>query len=59
MLGLNSFLEAEEIRELLVESATPRKGLARGKWHPKWGYGKVNAARAIELLKERLLRSRR
>ena len=59
MLGLNSFLEAEEIRELLVATATPRKGVARGKWHPKWGYGKVNAARAIEVLRERLLHSRR
>ena len=49
MLGRNAHLKAEKIRELLVKSATPPPG---GKWHPKWGYGKVNAARAVALVED-------
>lgn len=44
MLGRNPRLDAVQIRELLVKTATPPRG---AKWHPKWGYGMVNAARAI------------
>jgi hypothetical protein len=50
MLGLNAYLTAEEIRDLLIRSATPPRGGTPGQWHPKWGYGKLNAARAVELV---------
>jgi subtilisin family serine protease len=50
MLGLNAYLTAEEIRDVLIRSATPPRGGTQGQWHPKWGYGKLNAARAVELV---------
>jgi subtilisin family serine protease len=51
ILSRNAYLTAEEIRDILVKSATPPDG--RTQWGPKWGYGKLNAARAVELV-ERL-----
>ena len=52
MLGRNARLSAESIREILVKSAAPPPGGA--KWHPKWGYGTVNAARAVALVPHRM-----
>lgn len=56
MLNRNAYLTAEEICDLLVKSATPPDGGAQ--WNSKWGYGKLNAARAVELV-EQLVGSRR
>lgn len=56
MLSRNAYLTAEEIREILVKSATPPAGGAR--WNSKWGYGKLNATRAVELV-EHLVGSKR
>lgn len=54
MLSRNAYLTAEEISDILVRTATrPRAG---ARWNPKWGYGKVNAALAIDVV-ERLLGS--
>ena len=52
MLGLNAYLTAEEIRDILLQSAAPPHGRNQGKWNKKWGYGRLDAARAIELLEE-------
>jgi subtilisin family serine protease len=51
MLSCNAFLTAEEIRDALVKSATPPRGVAG--WDAKWGAGRLDAARAVELV-ERL-----
>jgi len=55
MLSRNAYLTAEEICDILVNTATRPRGAAR--WSPKRGYGKVNAARAVDLV-ERLLGSK-
>jgi subtilisin family serine protease len=57
MLGRNAYLTAEEIREILVMSATPHRG-APGRWNRKFGYGRLHAARAVELV-DQLIGSRR
>ena len=48
LLSRHGYLTAAEIRKLLVDSADDVSG--GGAWHPKWGYGKVNAWRAVQLL---------
>ena len=53
MLGVNAYLTVKEISELLIESATPPAGGMRKQWNSKWGFGKLNAARAVELVKHR------
>ena len=50
MLSRNAYLTAEEICDLLVKSATPPDGGAQ--WNSKWGYGKLNAARAVDLVEQ-------
>jgi subtilisin family serine protease len=52
MLGRNAYLTADEIRAILLKSATPPPH--GRKWDPKWGYGTVNAARAVELVESLL-----
>ena len=46
LLSRNGYLTAEEIRNILILSAS------RKRWHPKWGYGRLDAARALELLEQ-------
>ena len=46
ILGRNAFLTTAEIQDLLIKSAS------RARWHPKWGHGRVDAAKALQLLEE-------
>lgn len=56
MLSRNAYLTAEEIGAILIKSAIePGRG---ARWNSKWGYGKLHAARAVELVAQ-LLGSRR
>ena len=48
LLSRQRFLTADEIRKVLADSAN--KPAANVEWDPKWGYGKVDAARAMQLL---------
>jgi len=50
MLSRNAYLTAEEIRDVLVKSATPPDGGAP--WDSKCGYGRLDAARAVELVEQ-------
>lgn len=52
LLSRQRFLTAEEIRQILVESAN--QSAVAVAWDPKWGYGKVDAARAMQLLDDLL-----
>jgi subtilisin family serine protease len=52
LLSRQRYLTANEIRTLLVDSADDVTGGRT--WDPKWGNGKINASRAMQLL-ERLL----
>ena len=45
----NHYLTADEIRKILVDSAD------RGTWARDWGYGEVDAAKAIRLLEGKWL----
>ena len=50
MLSRNPDLTVEQIRDILIESATPP---ARGaQWDAKAGYGRLNAARAVGLVEQ-------
>lgn len=54
LLGRHNYLLAEEIRSLLMESATAPGG--QEDWDRNRGYGKVNAAAAMKLLEKKLAR---
>jgi subtilisin family serine protease len=54
MLSRQNYLFAHEIRKILVESATHSEG--PGTWDRDRGYGKVDAAKAMQLLEDRLAR---
>jgi len=54
LLSRQNYLFAHEIREILVESATRSDGT--GTWDRDGGYGKVDAAKAMKLLEDRLAR---
>jgi subtilisin family serine protease len=53
LLSRQHYLTWGEIRDLLVSAATLPQGTA-GPWHPQWGHGRVDAAKAMRLLEERL-----
>lgn len=53
LLSRNHYLTWSEIRDLLEKSATLPAGV-RGPWHPQWGFGRVDAAKALWLLEERM-----
>ena len=52
LLSRHRYLTADEIRTILVDSANKPAGVVD--WDPKWGYGTVDAARAMQLLDEML-----
>lgn len=52
LLSRHNFLRADEIRALLVRTATPLKG--RRRWDRGLGNGKVNAAAAMKALEDKL-----
>jgi len=67
VLSINPFLTAQEVRQILQDTADkivdsspdPQLGFSYGvydtKGHSRWfGYGKVNAARAVKLARDRL-----
>jgi subtilisin family serine protease len=51
LLARRPNLGCEEIRELLVKSASLPNGVA-GPWHRQWGHGRVNVAEAMRLLEQ-------
>ena len=51
LLSHNHYLSADEIRRILVDSASHPAG--PGVWDRKWGYGEVNVVKAMKLLAER------
>jgi len=52
LLSRQRYLNAEEIRKILADSADHPSGV--GTWTRDWGYGKVNAAKAMSLLESKL-----
>jgi hypothetical protein len=58
LLARQHYLTWEEIRDLLVRSAVLPAGVlpagVEPPWEGQWGYGRVNAARAMQLLEARL-----
>jgi subtilisin family serine protease len=54
LLSRHEYLFATEIRDILMRSATPIAGIGKGKWDPKWGYGRLNALAAMQLLDEQI-----
>jgi subtilisin family serine protease len=52
LLSRNHYLSADEIRRILVDSASHPAG--PGVWDRNWGYGEVNVVKAMKLLAEKL-----
>jgi subtilisin family serine protease len=52
LLSRQRYLTAQEIRDILVDSATKPEGVTG--WDHKWGYGVVNAEKAMEILNKKL-----
>jgi hypothetical protein len=46
-------LSADEIRQILIETAEPFPAQKK-QWHPRYGYGRVSAAKAVAKVREKI-----
>jgi subtilisin family serine protease len=54
LLSEQNFLTATEIKEILIQTADRPAGANPTDWHPEYGWGRVNAAVAIQLLRDKM-----